>query len=48
MKRQITLTSIAVFAVIGVLSVPLSQTAQAESLIPDWIKTNAGWWLMVL
>ncbi len=44
MKRQITLTLIAVFTVIGVLSVPLTQTAQAESLVPDWIKTNAGWW----
>ncbi|MCV0430117.1 phosphate/phosphite/phosphonate ABC transporter substrate-binding protein [Nitrosopumilus sp.] len=44
MKRQITFALIAVFAAIGVMSVPLSQTAQAESLVPDWIKTNAGWW----
>jgi phosphonate transport system substrate-binding protein len=44
MKRQITLTLIAVIAVIGVLSVPLTQSAQAEGLVPDWIKTNAGWW----
>ena len=44
MKRQITLSLIVAIAAIGVLSVPLSQTAQAESLVPDWIKTNAGWW----
>ena len=44
MKRQITLALIAVIAVIGVLSVPLTQSAQAEGLVPDWIKTNAGWW----
>ena len=44
MKRQTTLTLIAVFAVVGVLSVPLIQTAQAESLVPEWIKANAGWW----
>ena len=44
MKRQITLALVAVFAVVGALSVPLSQSAQAESAIPDWIKTNAGWW----
>ncbi|MBL7018598.1 MAG: phosphate/phosphite/phosphonate ABC transporter substrate-binding protein [Nitrosopumilus sp.] len=44
MKRQITLALIAVFAVVGVLSVPLTQSAQAEGLVPDWIKTNAGWW----
>ena len=44
MKRQITFTLIAVFAVVGILSVPLTQTVQAESLVPEWIKTNAGWW----
>ncbi len=35
---------IVVFAVVGVLSVPLTQTVQAESLVPEWIKNNAGWW----
>jgi len=44
MKQEITLFLITVITVIGVLSVPLSQTAQAENLVPDWIKTNAGWW----
>ena len=44
MKQQITLALIAVFAVIGVLSVSSTQTAQAQGLVPDWIKSNAGWW----
>ncbi len=44
MKRQTIFAFIALFAAIGVMSVPLTQTAQAESLIPDWIKSNAGWW----
>ena len=44
MKRQNILALIAVFAVISVMSVPLTQNAQAQSLIPDWIKANAGWW----
>ena len=44
MKRQITLASIVLFAVIGVMSVSLTQTAQAQDLVPDWIKLNAGWW----
>ena len=44
MKRQTILTLIAVFSVVGALSVPLNQTAQAESLVPEWIKANAGWW----
>jgi len=44
MKRQITLTLVAVIAVIGVMYAPLVQNAQAQSSIPEWIKTNAGWW----
>ncbi|MCH9658672.1 phosphate/phosphite/phosphonate ABC transporter substrate-binding protein [archaeon] len=44
MKRQTILMLIAVFSVVGALSVPLNQTAQAESLVPEWIKANAGWW----
>ncbi|NNM02095.1 MAG: phosphate/phosphite/phosphonate ABC transporter substrate-binding protein [Nitrosopumilus sp.] len=38
------MTLIAAIAVIGVATVPLAQNVQAESLVPDWIKTNAGWW----
>ena len=45
MKRQIILTLVAVIAVISVTTVPLTQSVQAESLIPDWIKNNAGWWV---
>ena len=41
MKLEITFALIAVFAVVGVLSVPLTQTAQAESLVPEWIKLSA-------
>ncbi len=44
MKRQAILTSIAVLTVIGVMSVSATQTAQADGIIPDWIKSNAGWW----
>ena len=44
MKRQNTLALITVFAIISVMSVSLTQNAQAQSLIPDWIKANAGWW----
>lgn len=44
MNRQIIFTVIAALAVIGVMSVSLTQHVQAESLVPEWIKTNAGWW----
>ncbi len=44
MKQQTTLTLVAIIVAIGVATIPLSQNAQAQSLVPDWIKTNAGWW----
>ncbi len=44
MKREIILTSIIAIAVIGVATIPFAQNVQAQSLIPEWIKTNAGWW----
>ena len=45
MKRQIILTLVAVIAVISVTTVPLTQSVQAEGLIPEWIKNNASWWV---
>ena len=44
MKQQKMMMLIAAIAVVGVATVPLVQNAQAESLIPGWIKNNAGWW----
>ena len=44
MKRQIILTSIIALAVISITTVPFVQNVQAQSLVPDWIKSNAGWW----
>ena len=35
---------VVVFAAIGMATIPLTQTAQAQGSLPDWIKTNAGWW----
>ncbi len=44
MKRQTTFALIAIIAAIGVATIPLTQNAQAENLIPSWIKNNAGFW----
>ena len=44
MKRKIIFALIITIAAISVATIPLAQNAQAESLIPDWIKSNAGWW----
>ena len=44
MKRTIILTSIVALAIIAVTMVPLGQSVQAQSLVPEWLKSNAGWW----
>ncbi len=44
MKSKTTLAFVAVIVAISLAAVPLAQNAEAESLIPDWIKNNAGWW----
>jgi len=44
MKSKTTLALVAVIVAISLAAVPLAQNAEAESLIPDWIKNNAGWW----
>jgi phosphonate transport system substrate-binding protein len=45
MKQKTTLAFVAVIIAITIAVVPFAQNAEAESLIPDWIKTNAGWWV---
>jgi phosphonate transport system substrate-binding protein len=44
MKRTIILTSIIALTIIAVATIPLSQSVQAQSLVPEWVKSNAGWW----
>ena len=44
MKRQIILTSIIALSIIAVATIPLGQSVQAPSLVPEWVKSNAGWW----
>ncbi len=44
MKRTIILTSIIALSIIAVATIPLSQSVQAQSLVPEWVKSNAGWW----
>ncbi|MFQ5781567.1 MAG: phosphate/phosphite/phosphonate ABC transporter substrate-binding protein [Nitrosopumilus sp.] len=44
MKQKISVTIFVVALAIGAATIPLTQNVQAESLVPEWIKTNAGWW----
>jgi phosphonate transport system substrate-binding protein len=44
MKQKITLLLITAISVIGITSILFAQNAEAQSLVPDWIKNNAAWW----
>ena len=46
MKQKAIMAFVAtvVFASVGMATIPLTQTAQAQSSLPEWIKTTAGWW----
>ncbi len=44
MKQKTVAAFVAVFAAIGMAVIPLAQTTHAQDPLPDWIKTNAGWW----
>ena len=44
MKQKTIMAFVVAFAAIGMATIPLTQTAQAQGSLPDWIKTNAGWW----
>ena len=45
MKLETILALVTITVAIGVVIIPLTQNVQAQSSIPDWIKTNAGWWV---
>lgn len=44
MKQKTIMAFVVGFAAIGMATIPLTQTAQAQASLPDWIKANAGWW----
>jgi len=44
MNRKLSFSLIIAISVISIATVTFTQNAEAQSMIPDWIKTNAGWW----
>ena len=44
MKQKFVFTIIAAITVFSAATISFSQNAEAQSVIPDWIKNNAGWW----
>ncbi len=44
MKQKLIFSTIVVFAILSVTAITFTQNAEAQSLVPEWIKSNAGWW----
>ena len=44
MKQKLFFSIITVIVVIGVTTTLFAQTAEAQNLVPDWVKNNAAWW----
>lgn len=44
MKQKTIVSLIAILAAISVTTISFSQSAEAQSLVPDWVKNNAAWW----
>ncbi|MDH3610403.1 MAG: phosphate/phosphite/phosphonate ABC transporter substrate-binding protein [Nitrosopumilus sp.] len=44
MNQKLIFTLLFTITAISVTSISFSQMAEAQSLIPDWIKNNAAWW----
>jgi phosphonate transport system substrate-binding protein len=44
MNQKLLFSIIAAMAIIGVATALFSQNAEAQSLVPEWVKNNAAWW----
>ncbi len=44
MKQKLFFSIITVLAVISVTTILFTQHAEAQSLVPEWVKNNAAWW----
>jgi phosphonate transport system substrate-binding protein len=44
MKQKLFFSIITVIAVISVTTILFAQHAEAQSLVPEWVKNNAAWW----
>ena len=45
MKQKLTFSIIAAITVISFTAISFDQIVEAQSLVPDWIKINAAWWV---
>jgi phosphonate transport system substrate-binding protein len=44
MKQKLFFSIIMMVTVVSVTAILFTQNAEAQSLVPDWVKNNAAWW----
>jgi phosphonate transport system substrate-binding protein len=44
MKQKLFFSIITIIAVISITTILFAQYAEAQSLVPEWVKNNAAWW----
>jgi phosphonate transport system substrate-binding protein len=44
MKQKLFFSILSTIMIIGVATILFSQNAEAQSLVPEWVKNNAAWW----
>jgi phosphonate transport system substrate-binding protein len=45
MKQKLFFSIIMMVTVVSVTTILFTQNAEAQSLVPDWVKNNAAWWV---
>ncbi len=44
MKQKLLFSLIVTISVISLTTILFAQNAEAQSLVPEWVKNNAAWW----
>jgi phosphonate transport system substrate-binding protein len=44
MNKKLTFSILIMLTIFSVTTISFTQNVEAQSLVPDWIKNNAGWW----
>ena len=44
MKKKFAITTLSIITAVSLTTISFSQSVEAQGLIPEWIKNNAGWW----
>ena len=44
MNSKMILSILTIIAIVSVSTISITQMAEAQVLVPEWIKNNAGWW----